>query len=202
MLGFFSNSTDTVMVWPSTTGTRLQCALTLAASGSDAVTREVAQDLLRLLLHLLFFAADERNHVGVDVHRSDARITRAGNRLHGGHDHARDAELLQRRERHGQHDGGAIGIGDDLPFPAALALLVRNQLQMIGVDLRDQQRNVRLHAMIARIRNDDVSGLGERLLDLGGDRRVHRGEHQPRCGPGLTVSGLHSDTDDVAHSQA
>ena len=32
--GFAENSTETVTVWPSTTGTRLQCALTLAASGS------------------------------------------------------------------------------------------------------------------------------------------------------------------------
>ena len=36
---FFSSSIDTESVWPSTTGTRLQCALTLAASGS---TRAVA----------------------------------------------------------------------------------------------------------------------------------------------------------------
>src|ERR1039458_3339532 len=33
-VGFAENSTETVTVWPSTTGTRLQCALTLAASGS------------------------------------------------------------------------------------------------------------------------------------------------------------------------
>ena len=51
---------------------------------------------------------------------------------------------------------------------------------MIRVDLRHQQRNIRVHAMIARIRNHDVPGRGERLLDLGGHRRVHRGEHQLR----------------------
>ena len=34
-VGFFESSTETVTVCPSTTGTRLQCALTLAASGRN-----------------------------------------------------------------------------------------------------------------------------------------------------------------------
>ena len=52
----------------------------------DVIAAEIAQDLLRLLLHLLFFAADERDHVAHDVHGRHARIARAGDRLHGGGD--------------------------------------------------------------------------------------------------------------------
>jgi len=36
----------------------------------DMIAGIRAQDLLRLLLHLLFFAADVRNHIGVDIPRS------------------------------------------------------------------------------------------------------------------------------------
>ena len=54
----------------------------------DVVAREVAQDLLRLLLHLLFFAADEGNHVAHDVHGRHAGIARARDGLHRGGDDA------------------------------------------------------------------------------------------------------------------
>ena len=190
LLGLRSNSTLTVTVWPSTTGTRLQCALTLGGQRTEALAGEIAQDLLRLLLHLFLFAADERNHVGVDVHGSHARITGARDRLHGGGDHARNAELLQWRERHGQHDRRTIGIGGDLPLPAAQALLVRNDLQMIGIHFRNQQRDVRLHAMIARVGDDHVAGLRKLALNFGGDGGVHGGEHQA----GRALPGLHSCT--------
>ena len=52
----------------------------------DVVAAEFAQDLLRLLLHLLFFAADEGNHVAHDVHGGHAGIAGAGDGLHGGGD--------------------------------------------------------------------------------------------------------------------
>ncbi len=61
----------------------------------DAIAAEFAQDLLRLLLHLLFFAADEGDHVADDVHRGHAGVAGAGDGLHGGGDDAGDAELLQ-----------------------------------------------------------------------------------------------------------
>ena len=43
---------------------------------------ELAEDLLRLLLHLLFFAADEGDHVADNVHGRHARIARARDGLH------------------------------------------------------------------------------------------------------------------------
>ena len=88
-----------------------------------------------------------------------------------------------RRQRH--HDGGAVRIGDDLAFPAALALLARNELQMIVIDLRHQQRHIGFHAMIARVRDDDVSRMGEGALDFGRDGSIRRGEHELRRVAGL-----------------
>src|SRR5204862_306251 len=43
----------------------------------DVIAGEGAEDLLRLLLHLLLFAADIRDHVGVDVHGRDDQLGRA-----------------------------------------------------------------------------------------------------------------------------
>ncbi len=67
----------------------------------NAVAGKSAHDLLGLLLHLLFFAADERNYVAQDIHGRHAWITGARNGLQGGRDDPRDAELLQRRQTHG-----------------------------------------------------------------------------------------------------
>src|SRR5207248_4955010 len=68
----------------------------------DVVALEIAQDLLRLLLHLLLFTTDERHHVADNIHGGDARIARAADRLHRAHQDLGDAELLQRPERHYQ----------------------------------------------------------------------------------------------------
>ncbi len=90
-------------------------------------------------------------------------------------------------EPHGEHDGGAVRIGDDLPLPAARALLAGHQLQVVGIDLRHQQRHIALHAVVARIGNHHVAGLREGALDLGGDRGIHGGEQQARRVAGLAL---------------
>src|ERR1019366_4883285 len=125
----------------------------LGGQRSDVVAREIAQDLLRFHLHLLFFAADEGDHVAHDVHAGDARVSRAGDGLHGGDDYLVDAELLERAKRHHQADRGAIWIGHDLAFPPAGALLAGHELEVIGIDFGHQQRNILLHAMVARVGN-------------------------------------------------
>ena len=51
---------------------------------------------------------------------------------------------------------------------------------MIAVHFRNQQRNVGLHAVVARVADDGVSCLRECALDLAGDRRVETGENEPR----------------------
>ncbi len=161
---------------------------------ADTVSVEVAEDLLRLLLHLLFFAADEGDHVPHNVHGRHARIARAGDGLHRGGDDLRDAEGLERRQPHGQHHGRAVRVGHDLPLPSARALLDRNELQVIRVDLRHQQRHVELHAVVARVGDDHVARLGEGLLDLGGHAGVRRREDQLR-----RVAGLAFFDHDIGH---
>ena len=68
---------ETLSVCPSSTATRLQCALIRAASGINGVTFQAPQQLQRLGFHLFFFAPDVRHHVAQDVHRRHARIPRA-----------------------------------------------------------------------------------------------------------------------------
>ena len=53
--------------------------------------------------------------------------------------------------------------------------------QMVGVDLGNQQRDERIHAVVARVADHEVTGGGEGLLDLAGHRRVERGKHDPRA---------------------
>ena len=67
--GFCVNSIDTASVCPSTTGTRVVVALTVTGCGVTRVALERAEDFLRLALHLLFFAGDERDDVAEDVER-------------------------------------------------------------------------------------------------------------------------------------
>ena len=54
---------------------------------------------------------------------------------------------------------------------------------MVGVDFRNEQRDVGVHPVIARVADDDVAGLRKGALDLAGDRRVEAGEHQRRRAP-------------------
>ena len=116
--------------------------------------------------------------------------------MHRRHDHTADAERLQRRERHRQHYRGTVWIRYDLALPSALALLLLNQAQMISVDLRHQQRHVLLHAMIARVRDYDVSGGGESPLDLSGHGSVHGRKNEPR-----TAVRLRLRHNDLAHAR-
>jgi hypothetical protein len=102
---------ETLSVWPSTTATRLQLRAHARGQRLDGVAFELAQQLQRLLFHLLFFAADVGNHVVENVHRRHAGIARAADGLHGGDKDLLDAEaLLDGLERHHQADGGAVGL--------------------------------------------------------------------------------------------
>ena len=84
-------------------------------------------------------------------------------------------------------------------LPAARALLAGHQLQVVGIDLGHQQRHVALHAMVARIRNHDVAGLREGLLDFGGDGRIHGGKKQLRRVARLAV--FHRESGDASGTQ-
>ena len=51
---------------------------------------------------------------------------------------------------------------------------------MIRVDLGNHQRHIRVHPVVSRIADDEVTGGGEGAFDFAGDRRVEAGEHQLR----------------------
>jgi hypothetical protein len=143
-----------------------------------------AENLQRFGLHLLFFAADERHHVAENVERRHSRIPRTRHGLHRrDHDRA-DVELAQRRERHGEHDGRAIWIGDDRASPVFLLALLVEQRQLIGIHFGNQQRHHRIHAEVARVADHDVAGAGKGALDLAGHRGVEAGEHDLRSAAG------------------
>jgi hypothetical protein len=58
----------------------------------DGVAFQLAEQLERLLFHLLFFVADVGNDVVEDVHGGHAGIARAADGLHGGGEDLLDAE--------------------------------------------------------------------------------------------------------------
>ncbi len=139
----------------------------------DPIGSERAKDLLGLGLDLLFLAAaDVRNDVSEDVPRRHAGIASTRDRLKSGDDRRLQAELPQWRQRHRQHHRRAVGIGEDTTLPGLCAALALEQLQMVGVHFRDQQRNGVHHSIVPRVADDDVARLGESRFDLARHRRI------------------------------
>ena len=68
-VAFVASLMLTLSVWPSSTGTRLQCALTVASSGSTRLPLQRAQQLQRLGFELFFFVLDIGNDIAQDVER-------------------------------------------------------------------------------------------------------------------------------------
>ena len=136
-----------------------------------------AENLLRLALHLLFFATDERDDVAENVERGHAGIARARYRLHGRDDDGLDAELAQRRQGHGEHHGRAVGVGDDGAGPAFGGALFGQQREVVGIDLGNEQRNQRIHPEVAGVADHDVAGGSKRAFDLAGDGGIEAREH-------------------------
>ncbi len=85
-------------------------------------------------------------------------------------------ERLQDKNEAGS---GAIGIGDDeASVVAAIFLLNRNGVEMSGVYFGDEQGNIGIHAVIARIADDGIAGASEILLGRTCDGRIERGEDE------------------------
>ena len=76
--------------------------------------------------------------------------------------------LVKWPNRESQNNRGAIGVGEDGPLPASILLLVRNDVQVLRVELRDHQRNIGIHAVILGIGKHPVSRLGESLFNVSG----------------------------------
>ena len=73
-----------------------------------------------------------------------------------------------------------FGLVTMAPFQPLRLLLFGHEGQMVGVDLRDEQRHERIHPVVAGVADDEVPGGGKGLLDVAGDRRVERREHDAR----------------------
>jgi hypothetical protein len=100
-------------------------------------------------------------------------------------DHRRlEPKLTERRKDGREHDGRTIRIRDDAPVPPAPPRLRVEERQVVRVHLRDEERDVGLHPIVARVTHDDVSGLRERAFDLAGDGGIEPGEDEPRRIPG------------------
>ncbi len=145
--------------------------------GFEGSVHETPEHLGRLLLDLLFFILDEGDHVAKNVEAGDARVTRTADRLHRGHEHAFDAErLLEGCEAHHQNRGCAVGITGDRPFPSARFSLSLDEADVVGVRLRNEQRDVRSHAERRSVREHERSRRREERLDLGRRARIKRAE--------------------------
>ena len=169
-----ASSTETVTVWPSTTGDTVAMRADLGRQRFDMIAAQGAQNLLRLLLHLLFFAADEaESRCAMMSMEGTPGIAGAGDGLHGGDDDALECRTASAvRAPWSTRSVEQLGLVTICPFQPRVRCWHGNQLQVIGIDLRHEQRNVALHAVVLRIGYHDVAGLGEGLLDFGRDRGV------------------------------
>ena len=139
-----------------------------------------AEDLARLGRHFLLLAADERHDVAQDVQRGHARVARARECLHRDDVDRLDAEgVVQRPQRDDETDRRAVRVGHDAPGPA-VHLAVQKR-EVVRVDFGHEQRHVRLHAVVAGVRDDDVAAARGLGLGLAGHGRVEaREEHVAR----------------------
>ena len=62
----------------------------------------------------------------------------------------------ERRQGHGEAHHAAVRVGDDVAAAGALALHGEG-VEVVGVDLGDQQRDVGVHAVVARVGDDRVA---------------------------------------------
>ncbi len=78
----------------------------------------------------------------------------------------RTPKALQWLEGHYQGRRGTIRVRDDAAGPAAPFALFQDGLRVIGVDLGNEQRHVRLHAVRFRVAEDGLARAREVCLDL------------------------------------
>lgn len=131
------------------------------------VVRKATEDLGELPFDLLLFLADVRDDVVENVEGSDTGVTRTGDGLHGGdHDSLEGTESpLEGVEGDGNAGGGAVRVGDDETLRVArLGLLMRDDVEVGGVDEGDDEGDEGVAAEVAGVREDGVLGFSERFL--------------------------------------
>ena len=83
---------------------------------------------------------------------------------------------MQGTQRHGQEHGRTIGIRHNEAARTPIAALYRDQAQMVMVQLRDDQRHVRIHAMVFGIAQHDTACSGKAVFDFARYRRIETRE--------------------------
>ncbi len=157
-------------------------ALRAETHGSFAQSRalEPPQNFTRLALHFLFFLRNVRDHVVGDVHRSHAGIARPGNRLHRCHRHGFETELrFQRSQRENQCDRRTVRVRHDIASAETVIASLRfDHPEMLGINFRNEQRHVRLHAPRRRIADHGITRAGKLLFDVARAIRRQAGENE------------------------
>lgn len=125
---------------------------------------DAAENLPRLRLELVLLARNEGHDVVHDVHAGDARVSGAGNGLHGDDADFGDGTKggLQGGEGDDEADDGAVGVADEEALGQAVdGALVRDQVEVRQVDGRDDERDEGVAAVIFGVGEDGDFGLEE-----------------------------------------
>ena len=170
-------------MWPSITATRLVCALTIAGCG---VRPPSAPRIFSVSLSI-FSSSPLMNGTTLP------RMSSEGTPGYPAPDTACIVETTTRLQCRTARSGASaiasttveqLGFVTIAPFQPLASALFGDQIEMVGVDLRDQQRHQRIHAVVARVADDDVAGGREGVLDFAGDRGVECREDDARAAAG------------------
>lgn len=131
------------------------------------VVGDPTEDLGRLPLDLLLLAADVRDDVVDDVHRGDTRVASSRNGLERGGDALVDGSegLLESLERDDESGRRAVGVGDDEALvERQRLLLVRDDVDVVRVNGRDDEGNERVTSVVLCVGEDGELGSSEGML--------------------------------------
>ena len=119
-----------------------------------------------LLLTLLLFAADVGNDIAYHLRPVLKGLARSGNRLVCGSDYLIGLKLFPCLQSRGIGLNGAVRLySDKASLSTETLLLLLDNLRVIGVDLRDNHRNVRSPAVRAVVGDNRGLGLCVSFLD-------------------------------------
>ena len=132
----------------------------------DLTALNMAEDLERLELRLLFLAADIRNDISDHLRPVRKCLTRTGNRLICADRDLCRLKFLPCRETCDIALDRAVRLdGDEAALCAEAFLLGFDDLKMLAVDLRDHHGDIRCPAMRAVVGDDRCLGLRVQILD-------------------------------------
>lgn len=141
--------------WHSVAGSADSQALLINESLALGVNG--SENLASLRFELVLLTTDERNHVVDNVHRRDARVACAGDRLHRDDADGRDGTEsgLKGSEGDDEADDGTVGVADEEAFLEIVdGALVRDKFKVRQVDGRDYKRNERVATVVLCVGED------------------------------------------------